>query len=100
MWGEGGQDKKEGDRETGGGRPKKISVRMDAERTGRKTRKNLEKRSEQGLQEKGERMKGGKIGYMKGEKKLVSMEEGAEGGNAGERRVIKKTQGAKSMKGV
>lgn len=57
MWGEGGQDKKEGDRETGGGRPKKISVR-DAERTGRKTRKNLEKRSEQGLQEKGERMKG------------------------------------------
>lgn len=73
---------------------------MDAERTGRKTRKNLEKRSEQGLQEKGERMKGGKIGYMKGEKKLESMEEGAEGGNAGERRVIKKTQGAKRMKGV
>lgn len=59
MWGEGGQDKKERDRETGGGRPKKISVRMDAERTGRKTRKNLEKRSEQGLQEKGERIKGG-----------------------------------------
>lgn len=37
---------------------------------------------------------------MKGEKKLESMEEGAEEGNAGERRVIKKTQGAKSMKGV
>lgn len=54
-----GQDKKEGDRETGGGRPKKISIRMDAERTGRKTRKNLEKRSEQGLQKKGERMKEG-----------------------------------------
>lgn len=28
MWEEGGQDK-EGDRETGGGRPKKISIRTD-----------------------------------------------------------------------
>lgn len=37
---------------------------------------------------------------MKGEKKLERMEEGAEGENAGERRVIKKTQGTKSMEGV
>lgn len=50
-----------GREETEGVRSEKMDVQMDAKRAERKTRKELEKRNEQGLLEKEERMKGGRI---------------------------------------
>lgn len=51
---EGGESKKEKEKEIGGGRSEKMDVRMDAERAGRKTRKELEKTSEKGEREEDE----------------------------------------------
>lgn len=50
----GGESKKDKEEEIGGGRSEKMDVQMDAERAGRKTRKELEKKSEKGEREEDE----------------------------------------------